>query len=800
MAISKQMSSSLSLCRLEFPEKDLLSSSRYAAWSLSAMKVTRRFALIGLVFCHTAYSVYATDYDFSNLEDEPGALEQRQSEEKSEADSAAGRRQRDRVSTADVFKLMQGEITVSAASKIEQSLKETPGNVSVISAYEFLHYGFFDLNEALYYQAGFFPAKDNERRTLGSRGLFESWNNNHYLLLMDGMPHNDNFYGTAYTWEVTPLSIIKSVEVVRGPGSALYGSNATNGVIAINTLSGSDMKGQLDFRVRAGSYNTLQTFFTTGNETENFQYLLAGNYNSTKGLSYSFYDAYNISGRTDANGDPIAVNFRDERSNYYLFTKVQGRDKWENLMLQVHYQHWKFATGPGWLFMVPDQGEPMYESRQIASLSYKSKGQSTLSQDYVFRFQNHEVDWNTRYAPDNAYAGSAPTGITEQLRTSMQDYFARAQFTLNLPQQVSLLGGFEGTLFYYPGDKTHYSNSDTHNNYEPYADGLFRQQESWLNFIEGHPLLRTAGYAQFASGKLFSKYLQVTVGARADAMNITYNDVSDPERPLRRKQYAQFSPRVAVVFTPSDDYALKLLAGRAFRDPAPGEMRGGQQWALAETVSTAEMVSDWDFLPHFNWKLSGYLTKFENQIAYTETSSDATNNIYTLTTIGSESELSYRRNNLSLFANYSYAQRVAEEVNDFLVSPSPNMLTWAPVHTAKGGALFSTRQFTYSALMMYQGSVARRSSDLDENPDLSAAPPNFSLNPRTGYSRYRTPNVAPWLEIAGRFTWHASANAELSIEIKNALNQQQLLIKNNMYPFDYQRNARSIYVHARLML
>jgi hypothetical protein len=83
---------------------------------------------------------------------------------------------------------------------------------------------------------------------------------------------------------------------------------------------------------------------------------------------------------------------------------------------------------------------------------------------------------------------------------------------------------------------------------------------------------------------------------------------------------------------------------------------------------------------------------------------------------------------------------------------------------------------------------------------LSAAPPDFSLNPRTGYSRYRTPNVAPWLEIAGRFTWHASANAELSIEIKNALNQQQLLIKNNMYPFDYQRNARSIYVHARLML
>jgi iron complex outermembrane receptor protein len=772
------------------------------------MKVTRRFAIIGLVFCHTSYAIYATDYDFSNLEDEPGALEQRQSEAKSEADSAAVRRQKDRVSTADVFKLMQGEITVSAASKIEQSLKEAPGNVGVISAYEFLHYGFLDLNEALYYQAGFFPSQDYDRRTIGSRGLFEGWNNNHYLLLMDGIPNNDNLYGTAYTSEITPVSIIKSVEIVRGPGSALYGSNATNGVIQINTLSGSDMKGKLDMRVRGGSYGTMQSNFLTGNDSGLFQYFIAGNYNTTKGLNYLTYDDFNISGRIDADGNPLKANYRDARSNYYLFTKIQGKDELENLMLQIHYQYWDFQTGMGWFWMIPDQPESMRENRQVVSLSYKTKSKSILTQDYVAKFQNHSIDWNMQYAPTTSYAGYYPAGAKEYLLTSAQDYFLRAQYTLNLPEQSTLLAGFEGTLFYYGGDRFHTSNTDPDNAFAPISSGSAMALKPWFDYIDGHPVIRTAGYAQYGTGKLLSKYVQVTLGGRYDILNFDYEDITDPNLPIVRKNFSQVTPRAAVVVTPTPAYAIKFLAGRAFRDPSPAEMFGAHTWSLAsniknlqpEIITTGEIVSDWDVFSALNWKLSGYYTKFENQIVYSEGAANLSTNVYTLSTTGFETELNYRKEDIQIFGNYSFAQRVGEQVNDFLVSPSPNMLTWAPVHTAKAGALLNTRQFTYSALMMYQGSVARRSSDLDENPDLSAAPNGFVLADRTGYGRYRTPNISPWLEIAGRFTWHASANAELSVEIKNALNQQQLLIKNNMHPFDYQRNARSIYVHARLVL
>jgi outer membrane receptor protein involved in Fe transport len=126
---------------------------------------------------------------------------------------------------------------IESASKISQRAQEAPSVVSVVTRDQMELFGWTHLNEILFRQPSFFPSQDYERVTVGARGLFESWNSNHLLLLIDGVPYNDNETGGAYTWEITPLFLAKSVEIIRGPGSALYGSNAANGVIAINTLS-----------------------------------------------------------------------------------------------------------------------------------------------------------------------------------------------------------------------------------------------------------------------------------------------------------------------------------------------------------------------------------------------------------------------------------------------------------------------------------------------------------------------------------------------------------------------------------
>lgn len=100
--------------------------------------------------------------------------------------------------TADVFNLLQNQVTTSA-TKIARSTNEVPNLVNVISQNEIKQYGRISINDIMYQLPGFAPSQDYDRRTVSSRGMFESWNNAHYMLLMDGVTHNDNQYGSAYT-------------------------------------------------------------------------------------------------------------------------------------------------------------------------------------------------------------------------------------------------------------------------------------------------------------------------------------------------------------------------------------------------------------------------------------------------------------------------------------------------------------------------------------------------------------------------------------------------------------------------
>lgn len=771
-----------------------------------------------MYFLLLANAIPAVDFDF-NLEDEPSSQSKAEGDDRN-LQSVANKGEKTRISQRDVFSFMQEQGKVSAASKIDQSLREAPGNVSVLTASDFLHFGYFDINEALYHQAGFFPSQDYDRRTLGSRGLFEGWNNNHYLLLMDGIPHNDNLYGTAYTWEITPVSFIKSLEIVRGPGSALYGSNATNGVLAINTLSGSDMKGKFELRTRAGSQNTIMTDILTGNQNSLLQYFIGASYNQTKGVLYKTYDDFNISGRKDTEGNPMQTENRDARSNHYLFIKIQGVNEWENVSFQVHHQTWDFETGHGWFWMIPDQRESMKENRQLISLSYKDSPGKKFMQEYTVRYQNHGIDWNMRYTPDKAYSGFYPDGVNEYLRTGAQDIFGRTQFTLLLPLQSNLLAGFEGSVFYYSGDEEHYGNSDPDNAFYPFLnsqghpnvgagdENTTRPNKPWFDYVINRPVYRGAGYTQVNSGRLFSKYAQLTLGARYDTLNFTYRDIAETNIPDVKKTFSQISPRAALVLMPFDSYALKFLAGKAFRDPAPAEMFGAHTWSLAsnikklkpETVTTGEVVSQWDISKSIQWNLSSYYTKFENQIVYSEAAVNQSTNVYTLTTAGGESELLLRYTSWRAFMNYSFAKRMAETVNDFLVTSSPETLTWAPAHTAKIGFTFENPHFLFSTTAMYQHEVLRRSSDLEENPDLSQAPSGFTLANRSGYKNLRSTSIPSWIEVTARLVWYMNDSANLGMEIKNALGQKQYLLKNNMHPFDYQRNERSIYGYLRISI
>jgi iron complex outermembrane receptor protein len=112
-------------------------------------------------------------------------------------------------------------------------LSSAPAVGSVLTRDQIDDYGWNSLNELLWSQPGFFRGREFERRIVGISGVSEDWNNNRLLLLIDGLPANHVETGTAFTMEQTPLFMIRRAEVLRGPGSALYGSFALSGVVSL---------------------------------------------------------------------------------------------------------------------------------------------------------------------------------------------------------------------------------------------------------------------------------------------------------------------------------------------------------------------------------------------------------------------------------------------------------------------------------------------------------------------------------------------------------------------------------------
>lgn len=128
---------------------------------------------------------------------------------------------------------------VDVASKKAQTSRETPGIVTVITRDDIVASGARDLVDVLVLVPGFSPAVDVEGVVdLGVRG---QWGHEgKILLLIDGQPMNELLYSTLQLPNHYPLDIIERIEVIRGPGSAIYGGYAELAVINLITRKPED--------------------------------------------------------------------------------------------------------------------------------------------------------------------------------------------------------------------------------------------------------------------------------------------------------------------------------------------------------------------------------------------------------------------------------------------------------------------------------------------------------------------------------------------------------------------------------
>jgi outer membrane receptor for ferrienterochelin and colicins len=148
--------------------------------------------------------------------------------------------------TSELEGLLEQSV-VSAASKSPESASTAPAMSVSLSADEIRQHGMRTLDEAINFLAmGMQLEKLYYAAEIGSRGVLLSGDvGAHVLLLVDGHAVNEAWGATAYYDRGTgvPMELIDHIELIIGPGSVLYGSNAMLGVVNIVTKRAKDFSG-----------------------------------------------------------------------------------------------------------------------------------------------------------------------------------------------------------------------------------------------------------------------------------------------------------------------------------------------------------------------------------------------------------------------------------------------------------------------------------------------------------------------------------------------------------------------------
>jgi iron complex outermembrane receptor protein len=150
------------------------------------------------------------------------------------------------------------QLKIEAATKTEIPISKAPSAVTVVTAKQIAESGARTVPDLLRLVAGVNVRWNPMVPTIDIRGFGENPFSNRVLLLIDGAPYNSGDTGglpLSPAFDIFPVQNIKRIEVVRGPGSSLYGENAYWGVINIVTLSGDDLSGG-DVQVYGGSRTT----------------------------------------------------------------------------------------------------------------------------------------------------------------------------------------------------------------------------------------------------------------------------------------------------------------------------------------------------------------------------------------------------------------------------------------------------------------------------------------------------------------------------------------------------------------
>jgi outer membrane receptor for ferrienterochelin and colicin len=176
---------------------------------------------------------------------------------------------------------------VVSATRTEIPAVDVPQSVTVLTSEQLMASPFDRVEDLLRSVPGMYNFRHYALQTNGiySPLKMRGVGNNRLLVLVDGVPQNDNFNNAIawVAWGHIPKHVIERIEIVRGPASALYGSEGLGGVVHIITKNPSrDPKTLLD--AQAGTADTFGGTAFHSQTVNDLGFLIAGGYESSDGF------------------------------------------------------------------------------------------------------------------------------------------------------------------------------------------------------------------------------------------------------------------------------------------------------------------------------------------------------------------------------------------------------------------------------------------------------------------------------------------------------------------------------------
>jgi iron complex outermembrane receptor protein len=397
---------------------------------------------------------------------------------------------------------------ISTAAKYEQTISDVAASVTVVTSEEIARYGWYTLADALESMGGIHTSYNRGYTSIGVRGLsLPADYNNRFLVLIDGHPLVENVSNSigVDTTLALDLSQFSRIEVVRGPGSVLYGTGAMFGVInlitrderdpsAIAAGAGSDGLRTGAARVRFGSGAI------RGSVTGSWQEKNGGD------LYFREFD------HPDTNQGIVRDRDFDD------YASVVATFAWRDFrFLALRSSRTKGIPTASWGTKF-GADERITDGRTTFATTYKRRldAARTLIVDAAYdRFRYH---------------GSYPDGPAAYVDQSVSDRLSvEGRHIWDLRPDHRLTTGVELV----------------HNPTATYQSGYGSLSDTF-----GEPYSTYAVYAQLESQ--LTPRLSLTAGASYDR---------------NRSLDGQFTPRLAAIYTPRPSTTIKALYGHAFRTP-----------------------------------------------------------------------------------------------------------------------------------------------------------------------------------------------------------------------------------------